>query len=358
MVKQTPLEAGFKFPAEWEAHRATWIGWCYNTSDFPGKIAAIHWVYGEITRKLIEGGEIVCILVQDEKHEAKARSILTKVGADFGKIEFYRIPHDRGWMRDSGPMFVKNDETHETAVIKFKFNAWAKYADWKLDNQVAVKFAKQESRKIFQVEFQGKEVVLEGGAIDVNGAGTLLSTEECLLDYEVQTRNPHLSREEIEQVLHANLAASNVLWLNKGIVGDDTHGHVDDFCRFVNKNTIVLAEEKNPADANHRILEENCERLEGFKLENGAKPEIVRLPMPAPLVFAGIRLPASYANFYIANESVLVPTFNDENDRIALGILSELFPARRVVGIHAVDLVWGLGTLHCLSQQEPARTAD
>jgi agmatine deiminase len=354
MAKQTPLEAGFKFPAEWEPHRATWIGWCRNKTDFPGKIAAIHWVYGEITRKLIEAGERVAILVQDEKHEAKARGVLTKVGADFARVEFYRIPHDRGWMRDSGPMFVKNEETNETAVIKFKFNAWAKYPDWKLDNEVAVKFAERENRKIFRVEFNGREVVLEGGAIDVNGAGTLLSTEECLLDYEVQTRNPQLSRKEIEQVLHRNLGASNVLWLNKGIVGDDTHGHVDDFCRFTDQKTIVLAEEKDARDANHKILEENRERLEGFKLEDGTRPEVVRLPMPAPLIFAGLRLPASYANFYIANEAVLVPTFNDSKDRAALGLLAELFPARKIVGIHAVDLVWGLGTLHCLSQQEPA----
>jgi agmatine deiminase len=358
MSKQTPLEAGFKMPAEWQPHRATWIGWCHNKNDFPGKIAAIHWVYGEITRKLVEAGERVAILVQDERHEAKARTVLTKVGADFGKIEFYRIPHDRGWMRDSGPMFVKNEQTGETAVIKFKFNAWAKYSDWELDNQVAVKFAQQENRKIFRVEYKGAEVVLEGGAIDVNGAGTLLSTEECLLDYEVQARNPHLSREEIEYILHANLGASNVLWLNKGIVGDDTHGHVDDFCRFTGQNTIVLAEEKNTRDANHKILEENRERLEDFKLEDGSKPEVVRLPMPAPLIFVGIRLPASYANFYIANEAVLVPTFNDENDRAALGILAELFPTRKIIGIHAVDLVWGLGTLHCLTQQEPARDAD
>jgi agmatine deiminase len=353
MERQTPLEAGFKFPAEWDAHGATWIGWCHNKNDFPGKIATIHWVYGEITRKLIEAGERVCVLVQDARHEAKARGVLTKTGADFEKIEFYQIPHNRGWMRDSGPMFVKNEETRETAVVKFKFNAWAKYPDWELDNEVAVKFAKQNRRRIFNVEYKGREVVLEGGAIDLNGEGTLLSTEECLLDDEVQARNPHLSRGEIEQVLHANLGASNVLWLNKGIVGDDTHGHVDDFCRFVDKNTIVLAEEKNGRDANHRILEENRERLEGFRLENGKSPEVVRLPMPAPLIFAGIRLPASYANFYIANESVLVPTFNDAQDRTALGILAELFPAREVVGIHAVDLVWGLGTLHCLTQQEP-----
>lgn len=353
MSKQKSVEAGFKFPAEWEKHRATWIGWCYNKNDFPGKITPIHWVYGEITRKLIEAGETVAILVQDEKHEAKARNVLTKVGADFGRIEFHQIPHDRGWMRDSGPMFVKNDETGEVAVIKFKFNAWAKYDDWKLDNKVAVKFAEKKNRKIFHVEYKNKEVVLEGGAIDLNGAGTILTTEECLLDYETQTRNPHLSREDYEKVFAENLGATNTLWLNKGIVGDDTHGHIDDFCRFTDGKTIVLAEEKNPADANHRILEENRERLEGFKLENGKKPEIVRLPMPAPLIFDGQRLPASYANFYIANESVLVPTFNDANDRLALGILSELFPTRKIVGIHAVDLVWGLGTLHCLTQQEP-----
>ncbi len=353
MSKKTPLETGFKFPAEWEKHRATWIGWCSNASDFPGKIAAIHWVYGEITRKLIEAGETVAILVQDKQHESKARQILTKVGADFAKIEFHQIAHNRGWMRDSGPMFVKNNQTNSTAVIKFKFNAWAKYDDWKLDNQVAIKFAKAENRKIFRVEYDGEEVVLEGGAIDLNGAGTILTTEECLLDYETQTRNPNLKREDYERVFKDNLGAKNTLWLKNGIVGDDTHGHIDDFCRFVNKNTIVLAEEKNPSDANHKILEENRERLEGFKLENGEKPNIIRLPMPAPLVFRNQRLPASYANFYIADGAVLVPTFNDENDRIALGILAELFPTRKIVGIHAVDLVWGLGTLHCLTQQEP-----
>lgn len=354
MSKQTPFDAGFTFPAEWTPHRATWIGWCHNKNDFPGKIAPIHWVYGEIARKLIEAGERVAILVQDERHEAKARQVLTKVGADFEKIEFHRFAHDRGWMRDSGPMFVKNPQSGETAVIKFKFNAWAKYPDWKLDNQVAVKFAKKENRRILKVEYNGEDVVLEGGAIDLNGAGTILTTEECLLDEKVQTRNPHLSRADYEQIFAENLGAANTLWLNKGIVGDDTHGHVDDFCRFTDERTILLAEEKNPSDANHRILEENRERLEGFKLENGAKPEIVRLPMPAPLIFAGVRLPASYANFYIANEAVLVPTFNDERDRTALGVLAELFPARRIVGIHAVDLVWGLGTLHCLTQQEPA----
>lgn len=352
-MKQNPTEAGFRMPAEWEKHRATWIGWCSNRNDFPGKIAAIHWVYGEITRKLIEGGETVAILVQDEKHQAKASNVLTKVGADFTKIEFHQILHNRGWMRDSGPMFVKNDETGEVAVIKFGFNAWAKYDDWKLDNQVALKYAKSNNRNLFEVEYKGKEVVLEWGAIDVNGEGTILTTEECLLDYETQCRNPHLTREDYEEVFRQNIGAGNTLWLNKGIVGDDTHGHIDDFCRFTDKKTIVLAEEKNTSDPNHRILEENRERLEGFRLQDGSKINLVRLPMPSPLIFSDQRLPASYANFYIANESVLVPTFNDENDRIALGILAELFPTRKIVGIHAVDLVWGLGTLHCLSQQEP-----
>jgi agmatine deiminase len=352
MPEQTPLEAGFTMPAEWEAHRATWIGWCHNKNDFPGKIAPIHWVYGEIARKLA-ASETVCILVNSENHLAQARRVLEKTGVDFARLEFHPIPHNRGWVRDSGPMFVKNRESGETAVVKFKFNAWAKYDDWTLDDEVAREFARRAGRRVFDVRFGGREVVLEGGAIDVNGAGTLLTTEECLLDPLVQTRNPHLSRAEIEEVLRANLGASNVLWLNKGIVGDDTHGHVDDFCRFVDRKTIVLAAEENPADPNHRILEENRERLEGSRLETGEKPEIVRLPMPAPLVFAGQRLPASYANFYIANGAVLVPTFNDERDRLALGILAELFPARRVIGIHAVDLVWGLGTLHCLTQQEP-----
>ena len=352
-MEKTPLEANFKMPAEWEKHRATWIGWCHNVSDFPGKIATIHWVYGEITRKLIAAGETVAILVQDAKHEAKARSILTKVGADSTKIEFHQIPHNRGWMRDSGPMFVKNEAKNETAVVKFKFNAWAKYNDWQLDNKVALEYAKHADKRVFSAKFENQEVVLEGGAIDVNGAGTILSTEECLLDYETQTRNPTLSREDYEKVFSENLGATNTLWLKNGIVGDDTHGHVDDFCRFINENTVVLAEEKNPADANYNILEENRERLEHYKTAKDEKINVVRLPMPAPLIYSNQRLPASYANFYIANEAVLVPTFNDENDRIALGILAELFPTRKIVGIHAVDLVWGLGTLHCLTQQEP-----
>lgn len=352
-MTETPQSAGFIFPAEWDAHRATWLGWPYNRNDWPGKIAAIHFVYAEIVTKLIAAGERVAILVQDEKHENKARGVLRKSGADLTKIEFHRIPHNRGWMRDSGPMFVKHSKSGETAVVKFKFNAWAKYDDWKLDNEVARVFAKTNGRRIFEVRYKKREFVLEGGAIDVNGYGTVMTTEECMLDREVQARNPHLSRAENEHALAENLGAPNVIWLNKGIVGDDTHGHIDDFCRFTNASTVLLAKEENASDPNHGILEENRERLESARLENGSRPEIVRLPMPAPLFYDGMRLPASYANFYVANEAVLVPTFNDERDRIALGIIAGLFPARKVVGIHAVDLVWGLGTLHCLSQQEP-----
>jgi len=350
---KTIAELGFSMPAEWESHRATWIGWPRNSSDWPGKIAPIHWVYGEIVRQL-SVSEIVAIVVFDEAHETKARKVLGKVGVDSSRVEFHRIKHDRGWMRDSGPMFVKHDKTGEVAVVKFKFNAWAKYDDWKLDNKVAVEFARRKKRKILHASYGGREMVLEGGAIDVNGAGTILITEECLLDKETQVRNPHLDKTQTENALKDNLGVSNVIWLNKGIIGDDTHGHVDDFCRFVRKNILILAEEKNGSDYNHHILEENRERLEGARLDNGRKPEVIRLPMPDPLIFDGQRLPASYANFYIGNDVVLVPTFNDERDREALGIIAECFPKRRVVGIHAVDLVWGLGTIHCLTQQEPA----
>ncbi len=258
-------------------------------------------------------------------------------------------------MRDFGPLFIRAESPRpELAIAGFRFNAWAKYPDWEKDCRVAERIARSTGRKRFVASAAGKEIVLEGGSIDVNGRGSVLTTEECLLDREVQARNPHLDRGAIESVLCDHLGAANVLWLGKGIAGDDTHGHVDDLCRFAGPHTIVLCRESDPHDANYPALEENRERLEGFRLEDGSKPEVAFLPMPAPLFMEGQRLPASYANFYIANGVVLVPTFNDPNDRKALGILAELFPDRAVVGIHAVDLVWGLGTLHCLTQQEPA----
>jgi agmatine deiminase len=346
-----PASPELLMPAEWEPHEAIWLGWPHNASDWPGKIATIHLVYGEIVRK-ITASEKARILVNDEKHEAKARNVLKLAGADLGTVEFFRIPTNRGWTRDFGPIFVRNG--NETAIAGFKFNAWAKYDDYKLDVRVAEKLAKKLKKKYLPIKHNGKPFVLEGGAIDVNGRGTLMTTEECLLDENVQVRNPGVSRKRYEQVFADVLGATNTLWLNKGIAGDDTHGHVDDLCRFVDEKTVVLCREKNLNDDNYHLLEENRERAEEFRLEDGSRLHVEFLPMPAPLYYRGQRLPASYANFLITNSSVLAPTFNDPNDRVALGILAELFPNRAVVGIHAVDLVWGLGTLHCLSQQQPA----
>ena len=344
---------GFRMPAEWEPHAATWIAWPHNRTDWPGKFTAIPWVYGEIVRKLAPG-EIVCIIVDSQAHEERARRVLSRVGVDLTRVEFFRFPTNRGWTRDFGPMFVARDRKRsEVAIARFRFNAWAKYRDWKKDDRVPERAARALGCRIFAARVNNRDVVLEGGAIDVNGRGTLITTEECLLDQRVQARNPDLSREDIEAAVCNNLGVINVLWLGRGIEGDDTHGHVDDLCRFVNSTTVVICREENPRDYNHAVLEETIDRLKSMRLENGSKIEFVPLPMPSPLVFDGQRLPASYANFYIANSAVLVPTFNDPNDRLALGILSELITDRPVVGIHAVDLVWGLGTLHCLTQQQP-----
>ncbi len=343
---------GFRMPAEWEPHEATWIGWPHNRTDWPGKFTTIPWVYGEIVRRLAPG-ETVRIIVTSETHEARARRVLSRVGVDPTRVEFFRFPTNRGWTRDFGPMFVKRDRKPEVAIVRFRFNAWAKYNDWKKDDRVAERAACALGCRVFRAQVNNRGVVLEGGAIEVNGCGTLIATEECLLDQSVQARNPGLSREDIESALLDNLGVTNVLWLARGIEGDDTHGHVDDLCRFVNSTTVVLCREENSRDYNHAVLEENLDRLKSMRLENGSKLEVVPIPMPAPLVFNGQRLPASYANFYIANSAVLVPTFNDPRDRVALGILSELITDRPVVGIHAVDLVWGLGTLHCMTQQQP-----
>ncbi|HEY3490125.1 MAG TPA: agmatine deiminase family protein [Candidatus Deferrimicrobiaceae bacterium] len=354
--QQTPAAAGFRMPAEWERHAATWIGWPHNPKDWPGKFAPIPWVFGEIVRKL-SPGETVRIIVEDAAHEAKARRVLAKTGVDPTGVEFFRFPTDRGWTRDMGPIFVaKEGRNPEAAVVGFGFNAWAKYDNWKKDAKTHARGAKALGLPLLPAlrPDTGKPFVLEGGAIDVNGRGTLLTTEECLLDPGTQVRNPGLSKAGTEQALRDHLGVTNVVWLGKGIAGDDTHGHVDDLCRFVNPTTVVLCDEKNPKDANYAPLSENRERLSGARLEDGGRISVVPLPMPAPLMFDGVRLPASYANFYIGNAAVIVPTFNDPNDRVALGILAELFPDRPVVGIHAVDLVWGFGTLHCLTQQQPA----
>ena len=341
-------------PAEWEPHEATWIGWPHKLSDWPGRFAPIPWAYGEIVRKLAVG-ETVRILVGTKAREENARRVLDRVGADAARVEFFRFPTDRGWTRDFGPIFVRRGgKAPEVAIARFRFNAWAKYPDWRRDDRVPERAAAALGLRLLRVSRRGRPVVLEGGSIDVNGRGTLLTTEECLLDEGEQARNPGLSRRDLEEALQAALGVTNVLWLGRGIAGDDTHGHVDDVCRFVGPRTVVVARERNRSDTNHRPLEENRERLRGMRLEDGSRLEVVPLPMPAPLVFDGQRLPASYANFYIANAAVLVPTFNDPADATALGILGELFRDRPVVGIHAVDLVWGLGTIHCLTQQQPA----
>ncbi len=342
-------------PAEWEPHEATWIGWPHNRTDWPGKFRPIPWVFGEIVRKIIPS-EIVRVLVNSQAHETQARRILKRIGVDLGRIEFFRIPTNRGWTRDSGPIFLGRDAPRpEVAILKFGFNAWAKYPDWQKDARVSERAARVLGYRLFPVKENGREVVLEGGSVEMNGRGTLITTEECLLDTAIQVRNPGLSRRELEAVFREYLGATNVLWLGRGIAGDDTHGHIDDICRFVGPRTAVLCREDDPRDANYRPLEENRERLEGMRLEEGSRIELVPLPMPAPLYLDGQRLPASYANFYISNTAVLVPTFNDPKDRIALGTLSELFRDRPVEGIHAVDLVWGLGTLHCMTREQPAK---
>ncbi len=337
-------------PAEWDPHEATWLAWPHNVRDWPGKFGPIPWVYAEIVRH-VSRGETVRLLVDDASQERTATHVLRRAGVDAARVEFHRFRTDRVWTRDAGPIFVAREGGK--AILGLRFNAWAKYPDWKNDARIPARAARALGLPLRPVTHAGRDVVLEGGAIDVNGRGTVLTTEECLLDPAVQVRNPGFTRQDYEAVFRDALGAGNAIWLDKGVAGDDTHGHVDDLARFAGPRTIVLCREPDPADANHRPLEAARERLESARLEDGSRPEVAFLPMPAPVSFDGRRLPASYANFYACNAAVLVPTFDDPNDRIALGTLAELFRDRPVVGIHALDLVWGLGTLHCLSQQEP-----
>jgi agmatine deiminase len=346
-----PAALGFRMPAEWQVHEATWLAWPHNGTDWPDKLDTIRWVYGEMVR-WITRGETVRMVVRSKAEEKIARRYLARAGADVARVQFVVHATNRGWTRDSGPLFVKNGRG-QTAIVHFHFNAWAKYPDWQKDRKVPDRAARVLGKRLFHAVHDGKSFILEGGGIDVNGQGTLLTTEECYLSRKVQVRNPGLGRKAIEAVLSDYLGATNVFWLGGGVVGDDTHGHVDDIARFVDRRTIVMIREKSTKDVNYRPLADNWERIRDLRLEDGTKPEIVPLPMPGPLYFDGERLPASYANFYICNAAVIVPTFNDPNDRIALGILGELFADRPVVGIHAGDLVDGFGTLHCLSQQEP-----
>jgi len=341
-----------RLPAEWEPHDATWLAWPKNRRDWPGKFHPIGWVFAEIIRKIVRHEE-VRLLVDDAGWETRARRVLGRAGVDCSRVRFHHIPTDRGWCRDMLPAFTVDDAASGLRAVRFGFTGWAKYPDHLLDAKAGGAVAEALGIGCVDAMEAGRRVVLEGGAVDCNGQGVLLTTEECLLDPAVQVRNPGFTAGQYERVFEKYLGIKRVIWLGKGIAGDDTHGHVDDVCRFVGEDTVVLCRESDPADANYRVLEENFERLKGARLPSGGALQVIGLPMPAPLFFDGARLPASYANFYIANNTVLVPTFNDPNDRAALGILGECFPDRIVTGVHAVDLVWGLGTLHCLTHEQP-----
>jgi agmatine deiminase len=350
-VKPAPFQLGFRMPAEWEPHAATWLAWPHEKTDWPGKFAPIPWVYADIVRHLSQV-ERVRILVANVGAERTVRGILKKAGANLTAVDFFQISTNRGWIRDFGPIFVRNSKG-ESAVTNWHFNAWAKYDDWKQDDAATDKLASQLKWKQWQPRFGRKRVVLEGGSIDVNGRGTLLTTEECLLS-PIQARNPGLSRNDLGKIFRDYLGVKNVLWLKNGITGDDTHGHVDDLARFVDAKTVVTVVEKDPSETNYEPLHENLSLLREMKDQDGQSLRIETLPMPAPVYFDGQRLPASYANFYIANQIVLVPTFNDPNDAVSLTKLAQLFPDRKIIGIACLDLVLGLGTLHCMTQQEPA----
>lgn len=356
-----PGARGYRLPAEWEPHEATWLAWPRNIDDWPGKFGPIPWAFAEIVRLLVPH-EPVNLVVRGGRGLDEAREFLERAGAPLANVRFHKVRLDRGWLRDCGPLWVVRDEATEadgwpaSLLLDFRFNAWAKYDDWRRDDRLPKRIARRldfdRLKPTAEVGGRVARVVLEGGSIDVNGRGTLLTTEECLLS-PVQQRNPGLDREGYEKVFRDYLGARHVVWLGRGIEGDDTHGHVDDVARFVDPATVVAAVERDTSSGNYEVLQENLRRLRSATDQDGQSLRVVELPMPAPVTFEGQVLPASYANFLIANGVVLVPTFNDPADRVALGILADLFPARKVVGIHALDLVWGLGTIHCLTRDQP-----
>jgi len=327
--------------------------WPQNVSDWPGKFSEIERVYREIVSHLSES-EKVRIIVDPGGTQKRAEGFLREESNDLGNVEFYECPTDRSWIRDSGPFFVR-DDSGGLSVLDFGFNGWAKYPDWENDDMIPGFVAETLHLDSKTPACVGKKIILEGGSIDVNGKGSLITTKQCLLSTDKQARNPSFGKNDYEAVFSEYFGATNVLWLNGGIEGDDTNGHVDDICRFTDPSTVVLCLENSAEDPNYRPLRENLEILQDLRPENGEKIEIVPLPMPSPLFFDGERLPATYANFYISNEKVLVPVYNDPKDCEALGVLSELFPKRYVVGIDCIDLVWGFGTIHCMTKEEPLR---
>jgi agmatine deiminase len=355
-------------PAEWEPHEATWIAWPHHRKDWPGKFAPIPWVYTEIVRHLSRF-ETVFIVVNGRRSQRRVADLLDRAGVDHARVRFFHARTDRSWLRDSGPTFVVRDgdgrrgeidAADPVHLIGWMFNGWAKLPNHRRDRRLPMRIAAHLRKTIWvpRADFDGKlrRVVMEGGAFDVNGRGTLMTTEECLLS-DVQARNPGLDRAGVERVFADYLGIRHVIWLGRGIEGDDTHGHIDDLSRFVDPSTVVTIVEPRADDRNHEPLQDNLGRLQAAVDQDGRPLHVVTLPMPAPVVFNGQRLPASYANFYIASGIVLVPTFNDPADRIALNTLAGLFPDRQVVGIHCADLVLGLGTLHCLTQQQPSAPA-
>ena len=346
----TPAQLGFRMPAEWELHAATWLTWPRPDGiSFPDQYFAVPPVYGKFIQQLVQV-EDVNINVWDADMEAWVSGLLTQMGVALDRVRFHHFPSYEPWCRDHGPVFVVREREgggHDRAIVDWNYNAWGgKYPPYDLDDVIPQHIAHLQQLPMFS-----PGIVLEGGAIDVNGCGTLMTTESCLLN---PNRNPHLTREQIEKYLRDYFGVANILWLAEGIVGDDTDGHIDDLARFVNPATIVTVVEEDPADANYQVLQENLRRLRGMRDQYGNLFRIVELPMPSVVEYQGQRLPPSYANFYIANGIVVVPTYRDPNDAEALSILKKVFPDRRVIGIDSTDLIWGLGSFHCISQQEPA----
>jgi agmatine deiminase len=360
-------------PAEWELHAATWLAWPHHQDDWPGRFEPIPWVYAEIVRNLARH-ERVDLIVRNAYAGKKAREILRKADALSTNVHFHYWATDRVWLRDSGCLFLTKskedgvgqkgyvgpglrpgqaEQSSAALALKFRFNAWAKYSNWRRDEKIGGLMAKAAHTKEIRPLSMGARIVLEGGSIDVNGAGTILSTEECLLS-KIQERNPHMARVHYEKAFADYLGAAHTIWLGRGIFGDDTHGHVDDLTRFVSRDTVVTMVEPDSKDINHAPLRANLRRLQSARDQNGKQLTVVEILMPQPVVFEGRRLPASYANFYIANGVVLAPVFNRPNDRLALNTLSHLFPGREIVPIYSGDFIWGLGAMHCMTQQQPS----
>jgi agmatine deiminase len=343
----TPAQLGYYFPAEWAPHVATWLSWPHKEASWPGKIQSIYPIYAQFVKALTEG-EQVCINVTHELMQEEAEQWLLQAGTDLSKVSFYQHPTNDAWCRDHGPAFLLSPEAAwKKVVVKWKYNAWGeKYPPHDLDNLIPFRIAETRKLPVFQ-----PGIVMEGGSVEFNGKGTVLTTTACLLN---PNRNPHLTQAQIEKYLCDYYGVTNVLWLGDGIVGDDTDGHVDDITRFVNEDTVVTVVEENRNDENYEPLQENLKLLHQMRLENGKQLNVIELPMPAAVLYEDQRLPASYANFYIGNAAVVVPTYRDPNDEKALQILQQCFPDRTVIGLDSTDIIWGLGSFHCLSQQEPA----